>query len=345
MASVFGRDWTPQDLRRRVGHMDQIAGIKPIELADGLARGTRGFLIWTGSGLAFEVLADRALEICTCRYKGMPLGWISSVREAHPSYYEPQGGGWLRTFGGGLFVTGGLRHFGNPYAYEEEPAGVHGRASNLPASAVNYRTYWSGNEYILEISGEVWQGRLYGESLVLRRSISTRMGSSAIRLADTVTNEGFEPQRHMILYHFNIGFPMIDVDSRLEVEAERTIAHNAWSEPGLGAWRTMQLPTPGYRQQNFWHEPVAGDDGKVHVALHSPSAGLRLQWRYDKAPLPYLLQWKQMGEGAYLMGVEPCNTMGVDGDHGVSVSQVPRLAPGESVRYEIDLEVVELSTR
>ena len=342
MARVFGRDWTRQELLRRVGHMDQIAGIKPVELADGLARGTRAFLVWTGSGLAFEVLADRALEICTCRYKGMPLGWISQVREAHPSYYEADGGGWLRTFGGGLFVTGGLRHFGNPYDYEDEPASVHGRASNLPARAVGYRTYWSGDDYILEISGEVWQGRLYGENFVLRRSISTRLGSSKIVLADTVTNEGFSTQRHMILYHFNIGFPMIDVDSRLEVEVERTIAHNAWSEPGLGAWRTMQLPASDYREQNFWHFPVADDEGKVHVALHSPSAGLALRWTYDKAPLPYLLQWKEMGEGNYLMGVEPCNTIGIDGMNGIPVSDIPRLAPGESVRYEIELEVAEL---
>jgi len=343
MAKVFGRDWTRQELTRRVGHMDQIAGIKPIELADGLARGTRAFLVWTGSGLAFEVLADRALEICACRYKGMPLGWISSVREAHPSFYEAEGGGWMRTYGGGLFVTGGLRHFGDMYNYEDEPAGVHGRASNLPARAVGYRTYWSGDDYILEISGEVWQGRLYGENFVLRRSISTRLGSSTIRLTDTVTNEGFSSQRHMILYHFNIGFPMINVDSRLEVEVERTIAHNSWSEPGLGSWQVMQLPTPGYREQNFWHVPVADEAGKVHVELQSPSAGLALRWTYDKGPLPYLLQWKEMCEGAYLMGVEPCNTIGVDGMHGIPVSEVPRLGPGESVRYQIDLEVAELT--
>jgi hypothetical protein len=342
MINLYGREWTRQELVRRVGHMDQIAGIKAVELADGLARGIRAFLVWTGSGLTFEVLADRALEICACRYKGTPIGWISPVREAHPSFYEAQGGGWLRTFGGGLFVTGGLRHFGDQFDYDDEPAGVHGRASNLPARAVGYRTFWSGDEYILEISGEVWQGRLYGENLVLRRSISTRLGSNTITIEDTVTNEGFTPQRHMILYHFNIGFPIVDVGSRLQVEVERTIPHNGRSEEGIGAWRETQPPTAGYREQNFWHVPVADDDGKVHVELQSPGAGLAVRWTYDKAPLPYLLQWKEMREGVYLMGVEPCNTIGVEGPAGIPVSEVPRLGPGESVRYAIDVEIAEL---
>jgi hypothetical protein len=342
MTTLFGREWTRQELTRRVGHMDQIAGIRPVELADGLARGTRAFQVWTGSGLTFEVLADRAMEIFTCHYKGVPLSWVSSVREAHPSYYEAEGPGWMRTYGGGLFVTGGLRHFGNTFDYEDQQIGVHGRASNLPARAVGYRTDWHGDDYVLELSGEVWQGMLYGESLVLRRSISTRLGSSAIRLTDTVTNQGFSPQRHMILYHFNIGFPIIDVDSMLEIDDERTIPHNEWSEPGIDSWQRMQSPTAGYREQNFWHVPVADAQGKVHARVRSPLAGLALHWTFDKEALPYILQWKDMCEGVYLMGVEPCNTIGVDGTRGIPVSDIPVLAPGESVKYQIDLEIEEL---
>ena len=344
MVSLYGHNWTRREIRQRVGHMDQVAGIKATELADGLARGSRMFQVWTGSGLYFEVLAERALDISVCRYKGMPLAWVSSVGEAHPAFYEPQGSGWLRSYPGGLFVTGGLDHFGAPFSYAGEEAGLHGRASNLPARSVGYRTYWSEDDYILEITGEVRQACVFGENLVLRRRISTRLGSNSIHLEDVVTNEGFAPQRHMILYHFNIGFPLVSEDSRLHLEVEETIPHDADSEVGLAEWRGLQPPTARYLEQNFWHVPVADDRGDVHVELENPGLGLGLRWTYNRADLPYLLQWKMMGEGTYLMGIEPCNSRGVVGRAAVPERDVPHLGPGESRHYVLELEVLEYPT-
>ena len=56
MAGIWGLHWTKGELRRRVGHMDQVAGIKALQGADGLERGSRVFETWTGSGLTFQVL-------------------------------------------------------------------------------------------------------------------------------------------------------------------------------------------------------------------------------------------------------------------------------------------------
>ena len=78
-------------MSRYVGSIDQVAGIKPLEAADGVERGGRVFEVWTGSGLSFHILADRALDISTCQYKGMSLTWRSSVGDAHPAYYDASG--------------------------------------------------------------------------------------------------------------------------------------------------------------------------------------------------------------------------------------------------------------
>ena len=343
MTRLFGREWTREELRKRVGHMDQLAGIRLVEGGDGLARGLRSLRVWTGSGLTFDVLADRALDIGACQYKGVPLAWISPVGEAHPAFYEPQGLGWLRTYGGGLFVTCGLDHFGGAYDYPEEPVGVHGRISNLPARAVGYRAAWDGDDYLLEVSGAVRQGRIYGENLLLERRISSALGSNRIRIEDTVTNEGFAPQRHQITYHFNLGFPLLNADTRLNVEVSETVPHDDVSERGLAHWRTMQPPTPGWQQQNFWHTPVPDEQGRVTVLLESPALGLALRWRYSNRWLPYLLEWKSMAEGAYVLGIEPGNTRGVSGRGAVrDLADLPHLAPGERRHYVIDVEVVEL---
>lgn len=331
-----------QDLLAHVGHMDQVAGIRLFEAGDGLARGSRVLQVWTGSGLSFDVLADRALDIYACRYKGIPLAWISPVGDAHPSYYEPEGMAWLRSFQGGLLVTCGLDHFGSPSLDEGEGLGLHGRVSNLPARYVSHRAAWQGDEYKIEVRGEVRQARVFGENLVLRRRISTRLGSNRIQIEDQVANEGFASQPHMILYHFNLGFPLLSEDAHLQVEVEGTVPRDADAEAGLADWMRFQPPTRGYREQVFHHTPVADADGQAQVFLENAALGLGLRWTYDRASLPHLFQWKMMGEGLYVLGVEPANSSGMQGRAAARQSgDLPCLAPGETRRYAIEIEVVE----
>lgn len=344
MPTIYGREYTPDEIRRRVGHVDQLAGIKLVEGADGLERGNRVLEAWTGTGLSYQVQADRALDICACRYKGVALAWLSPVREAHPAHYEPAGLGWLRTFPGGLLATCGLDQFGAPSRDGDDDLGLHGRISNLPARSVAYRTYWNGDAYELEITGEVRQARLFGENLVLRRRVTSQLGSSTIRLRDTVTNEGFSPHPHMILYHFNIGFPMLCEESVLSIEADLTEPRDEVAAEGLDKWDRFQTPTPGYSEQVFHHMPAADRNGLVGVELVSPALGMGLRWTYSREALPHLFQWKMMGEGAYVLGIEPANSSGIHGRAAARESgDLPYLAPGQSVTYDIALEVFELA--
>jgi hypothetical protein len=331
-----------QEVLERVGHMDQLAGIKMIEASDGPARGSRMLQVWTGAGLSFQVAADRALDISACHYKGVSLAWSSSIGDVHPAYYEPEGAGWLRSFPGGLLVTCGLDHFGYPSSDDGEALGLHGRVSNLPARQVSYRTAWKGDEYELEVSGEVWQTRVFGENLVLRRRISTRLGANSIRIEDEVSNEGFAPHPHMILYHFNLGFPLLSEHARLQVEVEETVPRDADAEAGLADWMNFQPPTEGYRELVFRHVPVTDAAGRVQVELQNPALGMGLRWTYDSLSLPHLFQWKMMGQGMYVLGVEPANSSGMGGRAAARESgDLPYLGPGESRRYELELEVIE----
>jgi hypothetical protein len=322
--------------------MDQVAGIKLFEAADGLGRGCRILQVWTGSGLDFTVTADRALDISACRFKGIPLAWASSVGVVHPAHYEPEGLGWLRSFPGGLLATCGLDQFGAPSSDAGEALGLHGRVSNLPARCVGYRTYWTEDDYELEITGEVRQTRVFGENLVLRRRISTQLGSSRIRIADVVTNEGFSPQPHMILYHFNLGFPLVSEDARLHLDAEQTIPRDEDAAAGLTDWSRFHPPTARYREQVFRHVPTADEGGQVQVELENPTLGIGLRWSYDRTSLPHLFQWKMMGQGTYVLGIEPANSSGVEGRAiARQRGDLPHLEPGEARRYTLEVEVID----
>ncbi len=249
MPILFGRQWTPEQLRQLTGHMNQLAGIRPITHDDGRSTGLRAFQVWTGSGLAFDVLADRCLDVGPCTFNGMSVTWNSPAGFADPAYFEPEGLRWLRTFGGGLFATWGYR-FASPLAEFGEEFGLHGRAGNLQAEQVGYRTYWDGDDYRLEITGQVRQARLFGENLVFG-GITTGLGSSAIHIQDVVTNEGWDRQPHMMMYHFNLGFPVISPSTELEFPKRRVIPRTPLSEQHIGEHMQLQPPTPGFSEHVF----------------------------------------------------------------------------------------------
>jgi hypothetical protein len=340
MVTLFDREWNKAELLRYVGQVEQLAGIRLIEAEDGMACGCRMLDVWTGSGLRFQCNAERALDISACEFKGLQLAWRSPSGDVHPAYYESQGLGWLRSFAGGLLVTCGLDQFGSPSEEGAVQFGLHGRISNTPATQVNYRSFWNGDEFKLEISGEIRQAALFFENLVLRRRILTAMGSNQISIEDEVTNEGFEPAPHMLLYHFNMGFPLVGESACLQLQTEETMPRDAASKSGLAEWEHFQSPTPGYQEQVFIHRPKIDQNGQATVGLNNPHLGIGVRWTYDATNLPYLMEWKMMGEGAYVVGIEPANCMGLGGRVATrETGNLLFLTPGESRQYKIKLEV------
>jgi hypothetical protein len=124
------------------------------------------------------VLLDRGLDIGPAEYRGIPLAWLSPAGFPHPAFFEPEGLGWLRTFGGGLLTGCGLSYLGAPDRDAGEELGQHGRLSVLPASQVQTGERWEGDECVFWLQGTVRQARLFGENLRLIRRIETWLGKA-----------------------------------------------------------------------------------------------------------------------------------------------------------------------
>jgi len=86
MAQLYGRAWTRAELTRYVADMAQLAGIKPVAFQDGPEAGVRALEFHTGAGLAFTVLADRAMDVGLAEIDGVPLSFMTGVGYAHPAY-------------------------------------------------------------------------------------------------------------------------------------------------------------------------------------------------------------------------------------------------------------------
>lgn len=341
MAQLFDRQWTREELLTYVGNLSQVAGVRLAQWGDGIERGIRVAEVRTGSGIEFTVLLDRGLDIGPASYKGMGLAWLSPAGFAHPAYFEPEGLGWLRTFGGGLLTGCGLTYLGAPDEDGGELLGLHGRLSHLPARHVQTGEQWEGDECCLWVGGQMRQARLFGENLLLTRRISAWLGQNRIVVQDRVENLAEAPSPLMILYHINLGFPLLDESCYLVAPEHPVRPRDHMAEPGLGDWMRFQPPTRGYSEQVFYHDLPADDQGWAAIKLVNPRLQLSLTVRFQKATLPNLVQWKMMGQGAYVLGLEPANC-GVEGrSKERERGTLQFLQPGESREFVVEIEINE----
>jgi hypothetical protein len=146
----------------------------------------------------------------------------------------------------------------------------------------------------------------------------------------------------MILYDINIGFPMLSEGARLKFEVEKTVPFDDYSLGGIDDWRVFQPPEAGYREYDFIHTPKGDESGWAGLELENPAIKLGLKIYFDKTTLPYLAQWKMMGEGLYVLAMQPMNTNVWGGRAEVRrQGALPDLEASESRRYTIEIEVIE----
>lgn len=346
MPRLFGRQLTQADIVARTGRISQLGGIRPLRYDDGRARDVRAFDVRTGTGLQFTCLADRALDIASAEYRGIPLAWHAPAGVAGPTYLEGGRSGFARVFFGGLLTTCGLTAFGPPGEDQWGEWGQHGRINQLPAEEVSALTRWENDSCILEISGTVRETSLFGEDLRLERTWRARLGSNRIELTDRVVNDGSSSSPHMILYHCNIGFPLLAEDSRVYVSHRAVVPRDAEARKGLDHWDRGGPPDPDFAEQVFTLEPVALDGGWVMAAMVSrqlnDDRGLALVIRFRPEELPGLFTWRMLGLKTYVMGIEPANCPTILGRVAAAQQDVlPFLGPGEARTYRLSFEVVE----
>ena len=101
------------------------------------------------------------------------------------------------------------------HSRHEDRYGTHDRVAILPASHFNFGERWEDERCVLWAEGTVRQEIVYGENLLLTRRYEAEVGGSTFRIRDVVRNDGFYPTPHQLLYHFNIGYPVVDEGAEL----------------------------------------------------------------------------------------------------------------------------------
>lgn len=351
MTSLSERPSTAE-LRRRTGDLAAFAGVQEVVLKNGREEGVRALLMRNASGLEVEVLVDRAFDLGSARFRGVPFGWRSGNGFRHPGLHEADaedGLSWLRALDG-LLVTGGLDHalFGGEYdathyAYPPKQTvrhGLHGRLTAIPARLLRVDEEWTEAGGVLRVVGEVIQATSFGEHLRLTRTVELDVYGTEVRVHDRVDNLGFEPTPHMFLYHLNLGYPYVDEGTRLVAAiSEHVWASDSTTEQGVG-YDELPAPVVGFVEQVWEHALQPADDGRHHVALHSADGEHGVEVSWDATTQPYFFEWQNLRAGQYGVGLEPSSNHVTGEEAARADGSLTWLGHGESRDYDLSVRIL-----
>ena len=173
MPDLDGVHYSRDELMRKVGRLDQVAGVRLVTLGDAVERGVRGARVPRGqrSSSSTSCSSIRASTSAAASRAGAPWRGPHAPASPAPGSYEPTGQGFLRSFGAGrgpCSTTCGLDHrllAGRGYG---RATGITTRRSRRRAVRVarpdlepagpalaGYGERWEGDECVLYADGEV----------------------------------------------------------------------------------------------------------------------------------------------------------------------------------------------
>lgn len=324
-----------------VGNIDQLFKVREVELTQGRGKGVRVIEVDNNSGLYFEIAVDRGFDIPFLNYKGTNLGFISPCGISAPQYFDDKEDGFLKNFTAGFLTTCGLQSIGVPSSYQGKTYGLHGTYSNTPADTYSYRFDDDDEGPFVEFNSTVKEAAIFGDRLRLDRRIRCYYKSKKLSIDDVVQNEGFEKAIHSILYHMNIGYPLLAPESKLLINSEHITPRDEHAKNLMENWQQIEQPTANFKEACYYHQLHKNDKGDSVVGVFNPKLHKGVVITYSAKTLDHFVQWKMMGKGDYVLGLEPCNNRIEGVKNNADSNRLKYLNPGEKVSYHLEIEIVE----
>ena len=299
-------DWSSENTKE----MPNGCSLKRIHLAGGLSQSMEVVDICTGP-LLVRILPERGMGHWKAWTGKFELGWESPVRNGpvHPALVnqERRGGlGWLDGFDE-LLCRCGLGSVGPP---GKEEGGVtftlHGRIANLPAWQLEC---WidSTPARQIHVRGSVDECSLFDHNFRLTTTYSFTPGSTIITVTDQVENLAAKTDNFQLLYHLNIGRPILGKGSRVFAPIREMSPQTARASEGVADWSLYDGPTQGFTEQVYLMRLQGDVKNQTLAVLCSPSESQAIAVRFSLDSLPFFTVWKNTGAipDGYVTGLEP----------------------------------------
>lgn len=292
-----------------------------------------------------DVLPTRGMAIWRMQCRNTMIGWQSPVAgPVHPALVpidDPSGLGWLEGFDE-LVVRCGLHSNGAP---EHDNRGqlvhpLHGRIGNLPADSLEIEFDPASGR--IELIGTFRESRLFFSNLRLRSRIRFQAGSPVVELLDDVTNEKATADTIQMLYHINVGAPLLESGAKVVLPIDELAPKDSLSAGEIDGFDTYGPPQVGYTERVYFAKLRSDETGLAPTLIHNAEADKGLVVTYSTKTLPRFIVWKNTADLAdgYVTGLEPATNYPNVRSFEESQQRVFQLQPGQTTSFRVKLEPV-----
>lgn len=298
--------------------------------------------------LSATLCPTRGMGVIDAHCDGVRLGWNAPNPEiVHPCHVDLKrngGTGWLDGFNE-FIVRCGLQSIGRP-GWDDTPAGrtwltLHGQIANLRARNLSIRRVGSGSNRLLVVSGRITEPTVLGGKLELATEFSCRAGARGFTLRETISNRGSRPEEFSVLYHVNLGAPLLSRGAQFAAPIHSVAAMNTRAARRLATLTDYDDPCTGRAEEVFALRLLGGRNGRTIVALLDRKKTRALSLAFSLRDLPCMTLWKQLGGTGerYVTGLEPGTNYPQHRSIERRQGRLQTLEPGASHRIRIDFRV------
>ena len=296
----------------KISNLAEVASITRYTVSDGVGKGL-DVLDCNNGKIRFLVNTDKACDIMQLYHEGENVSFISK------NGFTKREIAFLSRFEGGMLYTCGLDSVGGREGYE-----VHGTFHNTPAEIIRKEVSEDG----IVIEALIRNSALFGRNLVMRRKITSSLFSETLKLEDTLINENCRDEEYCILYHVNVGYPMLDSGAEIEADVEEIKPRNEWAAANVEDAFKIKESVPNEEERCYFLKLRTPE-----ISLVNKKNNKRFTLSYSKETLPCFIEWKSMASGDYALGLEPAST---ELDDGFTYRT---LSPSEKVSFSLDISV------
>ncbi|MBR2837155.1 MAG: aldose 1-epimerase family protein [Kiritimatiellae bacterium] len=296
----------------KVGSAEQICMAQRVQVTDGRGNGARQIYVANGK-LNFVLSESNALDILRLWHGGTNIGFVSK----NGLYTAPAD--FLGAFPAGMLYTCGLDAIGG---VEGHP--IHGRIHSIPAQVREI----SADEDGVRVVADIRDTALFGQNLAVTRTVTTAAGSDEVRIEDRIENRAFRDEKYCMLYHVNVGYPVVDAGAKVSGNFVRSLPRTAWAEHEMAKMLEVEPPLDNAEETCYFHETADG-----RMSIENAALGKRFT---VESSLRRFVQWKSRASGDYVVGLEPCTSWLDD------KLEYSTLRPGESVTHSLVLRAEDV---
>ena len=294
-------------MNKKMNCLRQVCYADRVTVNSGKSDGLK--LIYCAAGkLGFILNESKCLDVASLSVNGENVSFISK------NGFTNQQTGFLKNFGGGMLYTCGLDAIGDIKGHL-----LHGLIHNIPAENVVV----SCTDEKLVITGEMRDSALFGENLLLKRTITAYTKETKLEISDELVNESYRTEKYCLLYHVNFGYPFLGENTVLETNAKEIIPRTEKAAKNMANVLKLEAPVDNEEEECFFH------NGATAITVRGENS-LKATVSYTGDMFGFI-EWKSFASGDYALGIEPA-TSALDG-----YFEYKTVEPSETKKYGVTI--------